>query len=179
MIMYLENDEIRMRALEPEDLDILYKWENDSEEWIYGNTLSPYSKLTLRKYISQTQEQDIYEAKQLRLIVELKSDKTVVGTIDLYDFDFHHSRAGVGILIDKNYRNRKYATQILALIKEYVFNFLKINQIYAYIGEENKKSIGLFEKAGYIRSGILLEWVCLHSEFKNVYIYQLIKDKNS
>ena len=26
--MYLENDILRLRALEPEDLDILYKWEN-------------------------------------------------------------------------------------------------------------------------------------------------------
>jgi len=176
--MYLENDVIKLRALEPEDLDILYKWENDTDEWIYGNTLSPYSKLTLRKYISETQEQDIYEAKQLRLMVELKSDKTIIGTIDLYDFDFHHNRAGVGILVDKEYRNRKYATQILALIKDYVFNFLKVNQIYAYIGEENIKSVNLFEKSGYKRAGILIEWVCLNSVFQNVYIYQLIKDKH-
>lgn len=177
--MYLENDEIKMRALEPEDLDILYKWENNSEEWKYGNTLSPYSKLTLRKYIAETQEQDIYEAKQLRLMVELKSDRTVIGTIDLYDFDFHNSRAGVGILVDKNYRNRKYATQILALIREYVFSFLKINQIYAYIGEDNQKSIRLFEKVGYTQSGILKEWVCHNSFFKNVYFYQLIREKHS
>lgn len=177
--MYLENEEIKMRALEPEDLEILYKWENDSTEWKYGNTLSPYSKLTLRDYISRTQEQDIYEAKQLRLMVELKDCKTTIGTVDVYDFDFHNSRVGIGILIDKEYRNRRYATQILTLIKEYVFTFLKVNQLYAYIGEDNIKSIRLFEKLGYIHAGILKEWVSIDSVYKDVHIYQLIREKRA
>lgn len=172
-IMYLQNKELKLRALEPEDLEILYKWENNSNLWIYGNTLTPYSKLALRNYISETQQQDIYEAKQLRLMIELKSTNTVIGTVDLYDFDFHHSRTGIGILIDEAYQNRNYASQTLKIIREYVFFFLKIKQIYAHIAADNLHSIRLFEKSDYIRSGELIEWICCNSIYKNVYIYQL------
>ncbi|MBD8348527.1 MULTISPECIES: GNAT family N-acetyltransferase [unclassified Dysgonomonas] len=173
--MFLENDILKLRSLEPEDLDILYKWENNTNLWVHGNTLTPYSKLALRQYISETQQQDIYEAKQLRFMIELKATNTAIGTIDLYEFDFHHSRAGIGILIDENYRNNSYALQTLDLIKEYVFAFLHIKQIFAYITTDNPQSIRLFEKAGYKRAGELVDWVHYDSIYKNVYIYQLIR----
>lgn len=171
--MYLENKELKLRALDPEDLESLYKWENDTKLWIYGNTLTPYSKLALRQYISETQQQDIYEAKQLRFMIELKPSKAVIGTVDLYEFDFHHSRAGIGILIDEDFRNHNYASQTLEIIREYVFSFLKIKQIFAYIGTDNLQSVRLFEKSGYIRSGELINWIRSGSVYKNVYIYQL------
>ena len=43
--MLLKNSQLSLRAVEPEDLEILYKWENSTELWIHGNTLAPYSKL--------------------------------------------------------------------------------------------------------------------------------------
>lgn len=175
--MYLENDIIKLRALEPEDLIVLYKWENDTNLWIHGNTLSPYSKLALKEYITHTQQTDIYQAKQLRLMVELKSDNTVIGTVDIYDFDFHHAKAGIGILIDSDHRQANYATLVLQLIQEYAFGFLRIHQLYSYIATDNEKSIILFGKSGYMQSGILKHWIYCSEKYKDVYIYQLIKEK--
>jgi diamine N-acetyltransferase len=175
----LKNEDLELRALEPEDLDILYTWENDTHLWIHGNTLSPYSKLVLRQYISDSLEQDIYQTKQLRLMIVSKSVDRVIGTVDLYDLDFHNSRAGVGVLIDEKYRNKGYAIQTLRLISVYVFSFLRIKQLYAYIAVDNIKSRGLFEQAGYSQSGILINWVCCHSVFKDVYIYQLFNNLDS
>ena len=37
----LENEIIRLRALEPEDLEPLYRWENNPDLWSLGNTMSP------------------------------------------------------------------------------------------------------------------------------------------
>ena len=48
---FLESENLLLRALEPEDLDILYEWENDPELWKYGSTLTPYSKFALRDYL--------------------------------------------------------------------------------------------------------------------------------
>lgn len=45
---YLSGTNIYLRAIEPEDLDILYQWENDSSLWVHGCTLAPFSKFTLR-----------------------------------------------------------------------------------------------------------------------------------
>lgn len=50
--MLLSNDRVRLRALEPEDLELLYRWENDPELWEVGNTLAPYSRYILKEYIA-------------------------------------------------------------------------------------------------------------------------------
>ena len=175
--MFLENSEIKLRALEPEDLELLYKWENETELWIHGNTLSPYSKLALRQYINDTQQYDIYHSKQLRMIVVLIDGNIPIGTIDLYDYDVRNSRAGIGILIDKPYRNKHYASQTLELMKHYAFDFLRLHQLYAYISINNHSSLKLFENAGYQPVGTLIEWVQENDRFEDVSVVQLINPK--
>ena len=175
--MFLENSEIKLRAVEPEDLELLYKWENATELWIHGNTLSPYSKLALREYINITQQYDIYHSKQLRMMIDLVDGNIPIGTIDLYDFDIRNSRAGIGVLIDKPYRNKHYASQALELMKRYAFDFLRIHQLYAYISVSNHSSLKVFENGGYIPVGTLKDWVQEKDKFEDVLVVQLINPK--
>lgn len=175
--MILKNKQISLRAVEPEDLDILYKWENSTALWIHGNTLAPYSKLVLRQYINDALEMDIYQSRQLRLMIDLVEEGTTVGTIDLYEIDAHNRRAGIGILIDEDYRKKHLATQALELLTDYAFKFLYLHQLYAYISVSNTKSISLFEKVGYNEVGILKEWVQRGDTFEDVLIVQLVNGK--
>ena len=109
----LEHDHISLRALEPEDLEILYLWENNTAVWQLSGTLVPYSKYVLKQYL-QNAGKDIFELKQLRLIIELREEKRPVGAIDLFDFDPYHKRAGVGVLIaDQSDRGKGYAREAL------------------------------------------------------------------
>lgn len=175
--MLLKNKDIVLRAVEPEDLEILYRWENSTVLWYHGNTLAPYSKLVLRQYINDSLEMDIYQSKQLRLMIDLVEEKVTIGTIDLYDIDAHNRRAGIGIFIDDDYRRRGFAKQALELMSNYAFDFLYLHQIYAYIAQSNTNSISLFEKAGYQSVGILKDWLQRAEEFEDVYLSQLLNDK--
>ena len=65
----LETDIIKLRALEPEDVDILYRWENDPRVWKMSGTVAPFSKYILRRFI-ESQKYDIYETRQMRLVIE-------------------------------------------------------------------------------------------------------------
>ena len=174
--MLLKNNQIQLRAVEPEDLDILYKWENSTALWIHGNTLAPYSKLVLRQYINDTLSMDIFQSKQLRLMVDLLDENTTIGTVDLYEIDAHHRRAGIGILIDENHRQKGYAYQALKLMEEYAFSFLYLHQLFAYISTGNRKSVNLFEKAGYKEVGVLQDWIQRGETFEDVHLLQIIND---
>ncbi|MEA4839972.1 MAG: GNAT family N-acetyltransferase [Bacteroidales bacterium] len=169
----LENENIRLRSLEPEDLEFLYKWENDTTLWQYGNTLTPFSKYILRQYLEKS-SLDIFDAKQLRLIIEDKVSKIPAGTIDLYDFDPYHNRAGIGILVDDAFQRKSFATQALQLMKDYAFKFLKINQLYAFIPALNVPSLHLFRKCGYTEAGLLKKWNKCDHGGGDVYIYQCV-----
>lgn len=172
--MLLRNENLFLRAIEPEDLDLLYKWENDPRLWIHGSTLAPYSKQTLREYIEESQQYDIFQSSQLRLVICLSKDNVVVGAVDIYDLDAHSKRAGIGIFIEEEYRENGYALQALELLKEYSFDFLNLHQLYAHISVNNAKSIVLFEKAGYKQAGILKDWVFTLKNYEDVVLVQLI-----
>jgi diamine N-acetyltransferase len=170
---FLENEKIHLRALEPEDLDVLYKWENDSSLWRYGSTLAPFSRFSLKEYLLDARL-DIFQSRQLRLMIVLNNKGIAVGTIDLYDFDPMNCRAGIGILVDENYRQLGLGMQALQLIKSYAFGFLMLKQIYAFVPEMNEASVKLFIGSGYEKSGKLRAWIKNNGDFEDTYLMQLV-----
>lgn len=170
----LKGEHIRLRALELNDLEFLYALENDESVWEVSNTTSPYSKFVLQEYLKNSYR-DIYEVKQLRLVICLCEDERPIGFIDLFDFEPKHKRVGVGIIIfSEEDRNKGYALQSLELVRNYAFAHLKVHQIFANITEENKASIRLFEKSGFEKAGIKKDWIFSEGNFKNEIIYQLL-----
>jgi diamine N-acetyltransferase len=170
---FLESENILLRALEPEDLDILYEWENDSELWKYGSTLTPYSKFALRDYLARSL-QNILHSRQLRLMAVEKKSQFIVGTIDMYDYDPINQRAGIGILLDARFRRKGFGTEMLHLSAEYAFRFLHLKQLYAYVPVSNTPSFKLLCKCGYKQTGTIESWVKIRENFEDVYFMQLI-----
>ena len=108
-------------------MQVLYKWENDTEVWKVSNTIVPFSKYMLLQFIAN-QQRDIFETRQLRLIIESKQSGKPVGAIDLVDLDPYNCRAGVGILIyDKRDQGQGYASQALSSLIRYGFQVLGLN----------------------------------------------------
>lgn len=93
----LEGKEIKLRALEPSDLEFLYELENDESLWEVSNTTTPYSKFVLKQYLKNA-HRDIYEVKQLRLVICKKGVERPLGFVDLFDFDPKHNKVGIGML---------------------------------------------------------------------------------
>lgn len=173
MNQQLKYGKISLRPLEPEDIDLLYQWENNMEIWEASNTKAPFSKYILAQYIKES-ARGIYETKQLRLIIQNEKQQPV-GAVDLFDFEPFHLRAGVGILIHKTEdKSRGYATDALAALSNYALNTIGIKQLYANIAENNLPSIRLFEKAGFSKSGTKKMWLKTKDGWKDEYFYQKI-----
>jgi len=173
-IMTLKGGNIFLRALEPSDIDFLYHLENDESLWEVSNTLAPYSRFILKEYLDNS-HRDIYEIKQLRLVICRNESADPIGFIDLYDFDPKHRRVGVGIVIFFETERRKgFASEALQLTCDYAFQHLNVHQIFAGITEGNESSITLFEKAGFVRNGVKKDWILSAGKFKSEYIYQRI-----
>lgn len=172
----LKNKIISLRALEPEDLDFLYDTENNDNFWEVSNTQVPFSKHILKQYLDNS-HQDIYEAKQLRLVIVDSKKSENVGFIDLFDFNPQHQRAGIGILILSKFQDKGYASEALKVFIKYAFSQLNLHQIYANIPVDNKKSIQLFEKLNFKNIGIRKDWLQTNNSFKDVLFYQIINSK--
>jgi diamine N-acetyltransferase len=172
----LTGERIKLRAMEPADADLLYGWENNPDVWPVSNTLAPYSRFVLEKYIAES-HMDIFQTRQLRLMIDLsEAGKTgTIGAIDLFDFEPLHRRAGIGILIsEKKNMNRGYASEALELLINYSFSVLQLHQLFCHIDHDNKVSIRLFEKFGFEITGQKKDWNKTPAGWKNVFILQLI-----
>ena len=167
----LENDKIYLRAVEPEDLDVLYQWENDSSIWEHGSTLTPFSKYVLREYIANS-AQDIFQTRQLRLMIIEKTSQTPIGMVDLYDFDPINLRAGIGILLDCAYRQHGFGTQALQLVKDYASRILFLKQLHACVPLPNTPSFRLLQKCGFEPVGHLKAWIRTTEGFVDAYFMQ-------
>jgi diamine N-acetyltransferase len=169
----LKGEHIYLRAIEPTDLDFLYKIENNIDVWEISGTTTPYSKQVLQLYLDNA-HRDIYDVKQLRLcICELNG--TVVGLIDLFDFDPKNHKAGLGIIIaSEKSRNQGYGAEALELLCGYSKITLELHQLYCNILEGNEASIHLFEKLGFIQVGVKKDWIASNGKFKNEILYQKI-----
>jgi diamine N-acetyltransferase len=170
----LNSQLICLRALEPEDLESLYDWENDTELWEVTNTRQPYSRFALRQYISQAAENSIYELGHLRLMITLTIGGQSIGTVDLFDLDIHHSKVALGLFIHKDFRGKGFAALALQLIEEYVFDYLKLHQLYCQISANNQASRTMFEKKGYHLGGILKDWIKTTSIYDDILVFQKI-----
>lgn len=169
------NDEtILIRALEPEDLEYLYQWENNMDLWEVSDTLTPFSHFTLKKYIENA-HRDIYETKQVRLMIVEQESDTPLGLIDIYDFDPYHLRAGLGIMIH-NTEDRKqgYASSAIKLINDYCFETLGLNQVYSSVPSCNIASLKLFESLGFTQTGYRKQWLKRGNEWDDVIYFQLL-----
>lgn len=167
---------VNLRPLEPDDLDLLYEWENNMDIWEVSNTKTPYSKHILAQYLVESAN-DIYTTKQLRLVIQNEQNQAV-GAVDLFDFDPYHLRAGIGILVhdDKN-RRHGYAEDALQALSAYALEVLGLKQLYANISEDNEGSIRLFTKTGFTQSCIKKDWLKTINGWKDELFFQKMLSK--
>lgn len=169
----LKGKHIYLRALEPEDLEFIHTVENDENIWEISNTQTPYSRYLIKQYLYHAHK-DIYEVKQLRLVISSYNHE-ILGLIDVFDFDFKNKRAGIGILIkDAENRKKGFGSEALQLLVNYCFIQLNLHQLYCNISQDNKASIKLFTKIGFEQVGLKKDWNFINGHFKNEYLFQLI-----
>ncbi len=167
----METPIVRLRAIEPEDLDILYGIENDTELWNVGTTNVPYSRYTLYDYVANAKN-DIYSDRQVRMMIENDSGE-VIGIIDIMNFDPKHLRAEIGIVIKRNFRNKGYALAAISKIKSYSSDILHLHQLYVYVNKDNADSFKLFEKSGFSSSNELKDWLFDGKKYHSAMLMQL------
>ncbi|HET6992406.1 MAG TPA: GNAT family N-acetyltransferase [Bacteroidia bacterium] len=173
-VQLLLGERLKLRALEPQDVETLYKWENDTAIWVASHTQVPFSRFVLEQYIASS-HLDLFTNKQLRLMITTK-DGIDVGAIDLFDFDPQHQRAGIGILVaEKMDRGKGYATEALNLLIQYCFTQLHLHQLYCNVTVDNEESIHLFKKHHFTITGIKKEWIRVGDSFVDELLMQLIR----
>ena len=171
--MIIEGKQVYLRYIQEQDIDTLLLWENNAEVQEVSDDATVYSKKDIENFVHS--HQDIYLQKQLRLMICRKENDEALGCIDLFQFDAHHARAGVGILIyDQNDRNSGFGTEAIQLLVNYCNTQLKLNQLFCNVQEHNVASIKLFQRANFTTIGLKKEWNRTKDGWENEFMMQLL-----
>ncbi len=162
-----------LRALEPSDIDAIYRWENDPTTWIYSAAHQPFSRNALQRFINEHDGCDFYTSRQLRLMADIDGIGTV-GCVDLFDFDPFHRHAALGLLVDNSHRNKGYGSSILNEVESFAKDNFNLHQLFCDISEENIACLRLFIKNGYNKCGTKKEWIWNSGSWTNAISLQKI-----
>lgn len=170
--MFIKKGETALRSAEPSDALQIYEWENDREVWHVSDNYVPYSLYQIEQFLQSSN--NLVSCNQLRLMIE--SDGKSIGCIDIFDYDAINERAGLGILIQKDFRHQGHAHNALVMTIQYLFENLMLHQVYCSIDNDNTDSQHLFESVGFEPCGHRKQWKKTPNGFTDIIDYQLINN---
>lgn len=175
----MTDKELRLRAPEPEDLEVMYEMENNPSLWEVSCTTVPYSRFMLRQYLEQATG-DIFADKQVRLMVERITDGVVLGCVDLTNYEPLHGRAEIGMAISSAYQAQGVGGRALRMLCKYAYLHLHLHQLVAYIPADNEPCLQMFRREGFTRHLLLKDWLaCADGRYKDAVLVQCLLGINS
>lgn len=155
---FLEDDVIRLRAVEPSDANLLWQVETDSNQWRDNGMMAPYSRHNLEEY-ARHYDADPIRSGQLRLMIELKETNEVAGIIDLYDISALGRTGFIAVYVLEKYRRKQIGRRAIQQMEKYAHTLLNLRVLCAKVSIENSSSKMLFEKMDYVKCGELPDWL--------------------
>jgi len=147
----LEGTLVRLRALEPEDLDREYTWINDHEVTRFLSMRYPTSRAAEERWLRDRPANDF--ANGLFLAIETK-DGVHIGNVNLMEVNPEDRKAGLGIMIgDKQYWANGYGTDAIVTLLRFGFGEMNLNRVWLDTFDFNERAQACYRKCGFVEEG--------------------------
>jgi RimJ/RimL family protein N-acetyltransferase len=153
-----QGEKVRLRAVEPEDWETLFAWNEDTESarLSYFIPFTP-SKEQMRKRAAEMAAAQPKDDAYRWMIENLEGE--VVGTLNTHSTDRRNGVFEHGIAITREHWGKGYAAEALRLVLSYYFHELGYQKVNAHIYAYNHNSLRLHEKFGFQPEGRLRRMV--------------------
>lgn len=170
--MNIYGQKVVLRAMEPEDMEMLREMVNDPEiERMVGGWSFPISKVEQMKWY----ERVVSDKQNLRFIIETRESDEPIGMISLTEIDWKNREAVYAIKLKKDAPKQKgYASDSEFALMKFAFEELQLHRLTSEVLEYNIASIALTEKCGAQREGLKRSAVYKRGEYHNVICYGVL-----
>lgn len=156
----IQEENVRLRAIEREDIPRFLRWMNDREVTQFLLINSPLSKSMEEKWFERQLEIPPHEGQVLAIEVRVGDDWLHIGNSGLHDVQSVDRNAEFGIVIgEKEYWNRGYGRIATRLTLQHGFDDLNLHRIYLYAFATNPRAVKTYEAAGFKLEGVLRQAV--------------------
>ncbi|MFN7250607.1 MAG: GNAT family N-acetyltransferase [Anaerobacillus sp.] len=121
--------------------------------------------------------QSYRDKRGIRWGIELKDSKEFIGTVGFNALSLKHKRAEIGYELHPNHWRKGYATEVITKILDYGFNDLGLTRIGAVVFVENVASNQLLLSLGFVKEGVLKQYMYQNDIAHDTYVYGLLKEQ--
>lgn len=151
---FLVGEKIYLRPLERDDAPILLPWVNDPDVIATLRMYTPKNLQNELEFIERTSKSDT----EIVLGIALKERDKLIGSTGLHSIDWKNRHCEFGIVIgDKTEWGKGYGTETTRLMVNYAFETLGMHRVWLRVYEYNQRAIRAYERAGFVREGLLRE----------------------
>lgn len=118
----------------------------------FGVVPYPYTKTNAIKWIKCSKRKN---KRSYHFGIELKSEKKLVGEIDINHIDYFNQGASISYWVNQKYWKKGIASESIKPIIEFAFNNLKLRRLYLFVYASNESSNNFAKMSGFKLEGTL------------------------
>lgn len=151
MLIDLTTERLLLRCIGYDDADFFYRqFSNDDVNRYLYDAEPCVSKEEAKEWIGFYLEPE--PRNQHRWILVLKSTGESIGTCGFHCWNRKSGEAEIGYDLFPTYQRQGYMMEVLKKIIEFAKETMRVNKVYAHISADNRASIKLAEKQGFIKT---------------------------
>ena len=171
----IQGERVRLRAIEKDDLPKFVRWMNDPEVIEFLLISSPLSMAMEEKWFERQVAIPPNEGQVLAIEALVDGNWVHIGNVGIHNVEPVHLNAEFGIVIgEKDYWNKGYGTEAARLALKHGFENLNLHRIFLNVYENNHRGIKAYEKAGFVKEGVLREAIFKNGRYLNVIIMSML-----
>ena len=167
----LEGKKIYLSPMMEEDAEKYIKWLSDRKVSDgLRSTCKLYNIVSEREWIQKNMERGEYTFS-----IVLNENNELIGNCGIMNTDFINGTATIGIFIgEEKYRGQGIGKEVLELLLDYGFNFLRLHNIKLDVFSFNKQAIACYKKVGFKEYGTRHECYYLDGKWYDEIIMEII-----
>ena len=172
----LEGTLVRLRAMEPEDIEDALKWVNDREVTLWLTSLRyPVSRKDEQQWIDDTPANSFVNG--VRLAIKTKDGKHL-GSVNLHRTNPEDRKAGLGIMIgEKDYWSNGYGTDAVRTLLKLAFDEMNLHRVWLHVFPDNERAVACYLKCGFREEGRLRQEVFQGGRYYDVIVMGILEDE--
>ncbi len=172
----ITGNQLRLRAIEREDIPRFVHWLNDRDVTCFLLLNSPLSTAMEEKWFERQLTIPPNEGQVLAIEVLQESQWVHIGNTGLHNVDPVSRSAEFGIFIgEKEYWNKGFGSEAVRLTLKHGFEDLNLNRIYLNVYANNPRAIKAYEKSGFVREGVLRQGVYKNGNYLDLVIMSVLR----
>lgn len=172
----LKGEKVILRAMEREDLERLWQFNNDLEAELAGGGDPPMPQSLAR--LQAEFESKVSSRGRDGASFAIEADGQLIGQCSLFNFDDTAHTCELGIAIgDKAYWGKGYGREVVGLLLEYAFRYRNLRRVFLRTDGQNIRGQRAYRACGFVEEGRLRAHVYSNGAYDDLVFMGILRDE--